>query len=748
MVWADGRRYDGEWLENRCNGRGVLTYKDGRRYEGEYKLDKMHGKGVYIWAEGARYEGEYKEHKKHGRGLQTWPTGGRYEGQYVDGTQTGLGIMTWADGRRYEGEWLDGKCTGKGTTTFKSGSRYVGVYHEDKMNGSGIYTFADGRKYEGEYRNNMKNGHGVYTWADEVKFDGQWTDGKPTNGVLRFPDGTCCDKVKPRTGMTNDETLQKLYEDAWKWKSCDQEAWKHEGAATAHPPLCGFHVVMEEDGSRYEGEWVDNKKTGKGKMVWADGRVYDGTWLENRYHGRGTLTYKDGRRYVGEYMHDAMHGEGIYTWADGARYEGEYQHNRKHGRGTQIWSTGGKYVGEYKDGTLTGRGVMTWADGKRYEGEWRHGKCTGNGVLTHADGRRYEGYYLKDKMHGHGVYTWPDGRRYNGEYKNNLKHGNGIWTWPDGVMLEGQWADNLPCRHACTIIFSSYVSTTEVQPRVGLDTDTTLQKLWEDAHAWRQEHNVVHETRRSSAAVPAARVAEVKEEPDGDEVAPRGAAVASVSTPPQSAADGARSGAPGDYIQGANSASVDVGRSADQSTEMFRALRSVAMQLDQGLAEMEDIQSVLDEQTESSHAGMGPAASKVDGNAACGPTHSVASNHSTAKLLAIRDKLVQQVQMLHLELDRHGGAERLVASASKGAGSADAGDNDEFPAAAPALREMSLREMSLDEVCEAMASRGLSRYIEAFRAAGLDGAQLSEMDEPRLAQYGVALQDRAAILAL
>lgn len=47
-----------------------------------------------------------------------------------------------------------------------------------------------------------------------------------------------------------------------------------------------------------------------------------------------------------------------------------------------------------------------------------------------------------------------------------------------------------------------------------------------------------------------------------------------------------------------------------------------------------------------------------------------------------------------------------------------------------------------------MASRGLSRYIEAFRAAGLDGAQLSEMDEPRLAQYGVALQDRAAILAL
>ncbi len=52
------------------------------------------------------------------------------------------------------------------------------------------------------------------------------------------------------------------------------------------------------------------------------------------------------------------------------------------------------------------------------------------------------------------------------------------------------------------------------------------------------------------------------------------------------------------------------------------------------------------------------------------------------------------------------------------------------------------------QVCEAMASKGLSRYIEAFRAAGLDGAQLSEMDELRLAQLGVEHQDRATILSL
>jgi hypothetical protein len=61
---------------------------------------------------------------------------------------------------------------------------------------------------------------------------------------------------------------------------------------------------------RYHGEWVDDKMTGRGYMIWADGRRYDGEWLENRCNGRGVLTYRDGRRYEGEYKLDKMHGRG------------------------------------------------------------------------------------------------------------------------------------------------------------------------------------------------------------------------------------------------------------------------------------------------------------------------------------------------------------------------------------------------------------------------------------------------------
>ncbi len=37
--------------------------------------------------------------------------------------------------------------------------------------------------------------------------------------------------------------------------------------------------------SRYDGEYVNGKKTGKGKFIWNDGSSYDGDWLDNKLHG-------------------------------------------------------------------------------------------------------------------------------------------------------------------------------------------------------------------------------------------------------------------------------------------------------------------------------------------------------------------------------------------------------------------------------------------------------------------------------
>ena len=64
----DGRRYEGEYKDNKRDGYGIMTYQDeglyqeGSRYKGEWKNDKRDGQGVMTYLDdGRRLEGEFKE---------------------------------------------------------------------------------------------------------------------------------------------------------------------------------------------------------------------------------------------------------------------------------------------------------------------------------------------------------------------------------------------------------------------------------------------------------------------------------------------------------------------------------------------------------------------------------------------------------------------------------------------------------------------------------------------------------------
>ena len=60
QVWPDGAKYEGEWQNNKANGRGKFWHADGDIYEGDWQDDKANGFGVYIHVNGARYEGYWK----------------------------------------------------------------------------------------------------------------------------------------------------------------------------------------------------------------------------------------------------------------------------------------------------------------------------------------------------------------------------------------------------------------------------------------------------------------------------------------------------------------------------------------------------------------------------------------------------------------------------------------------------------------------------------------------------------------
>jgi hypothetical protein len=45
----------------------------------------MHGKGSFAWADGRKYEGEYFNDKKEGKGIFTWNDGRMYDGYWIEG---------------------------------------------------------------------------------------------------------------------------------------------------------------------------------------------------------------------------------------------------------------------------------------------------------------------------------------------------------------------------------------------------------------------------------------------------------------------------------------------------------------------------------------------------------------------------------------------------------------------------------------------------------------------------------------
>lgn len=52
-------------------------------------------------------------------------------------------------------------------------------------------------------------------------------------------------------------------------------------------------------GAVYKGEWLNNKRHGRGIQVWKDGSKYEGEWATGKANGYGRLIHADGDVYEG-----------------------------------------------------------------------------------------------------------------------------------------------------------------------------------------------------------------------------------------------------------------------------------------------------------------------------------------------------------------------------------------------------------------------------------------------------------------
>ena len=64
---------------------------------------------IYMWNDGRKYIGEYVDDKNEGQEIFTWPDGKIYDGEWKTGKQDGVGTFTSKSGETRQGLWQEGK---------------------------------------------------------------------------------------------------------------------------------------------------------------------------------------------------------------------------------------------------------------------------------------------------------------------------------------------------------------------------------------------------------------------------------------------------------------------------------------------------------------------------------------------------------------------------------------------------------------------------------------------------------------
>jgi len=133
MIYDDGKVYEGRWINNLREGKGVMTLQNGDVYEGLWWNDRPPSFVKVKFVNGDLYKGETNGLRKKGRGTFKYINGDAYKGWLEKGVRQGLGRYTWRNGDVYIGKWMLGKRDGFGGMKYGNEKMKTGKWSNDKL---------------------------------------------------------------------------------------------------------------------------------------------------------------------------------------------------------------------------------------------------------------------------------------------------------------------------------------------------------------------------------------------------------------------------------------------------------------------------------------------------------------------------------------------------------------------------------------------------------------------------------------
>ena len=329
------------------------------------------------------------------------PNDSVYIGEYADGK------LTLLNGDVFEGQ-VDDNNVGTGKMICGKKNIYDGMWRDNFRCGTGKIIYTNGDIFEGEWKNKCRI-EGKLTCQNDDYFEGKWNSGEA------FIEGKC----KVVTYATN----------------------------------------IGDPDATYEGEIINKKRNGKGKMIFKTGGVYEGQWKDGAFDGKGKLIYQSGDIYEGEFKCGLRSGFGTHVFTNGTIFQGIWKNNF-HINGKSTYKNGDVYIGTWKKNKRHGKGKMIYKNKGEFNGDWIYDEreC---GTITLSDNTIINSSFINNVSSGYAKIIYPDQKIYYGETHDKVPHGIGKMIDSDGKTQSGMWENGLFISHdfvspQCTICKNYY----------------------------------------------------------------------------------------------------------------------------------------------------------------------------------------------------------------------------------------------------------------------------------------------------